>query len=211
MPLINAFEPATPSPRACMVDAPVMGGTIAQMIDLANHLGVGRARRVVHSNFTRGQGIFADLVDRTDIFTAFTDPPSSSETLEIPWLSSPLGRYAYLFLTIQASGTTPAIVAELYKLDVTGAAHTLIDAGCQWNTTNNRLTPSVRRGQVVTYPIQTIGTGAQVQATGAGVSDPRPLVIPLANRGDRLMVRLSCAEVRVEAVDIFELYEESWS
>jgi len=194
-----------------MVDAPVMGGTIAQMIDLANHLGVGRARRVVHSNFTRGQGIFADLVDRTDIFTAFTDPPSSSETLEIPWLSSPLGRYAYLFLTIQASGTTPAIVAELYKLDVTGAAHTLIDAGCQWNTTNNRLTPSVRRGQVVTYPIQTIGTGAQVQATGAGVSDPRPLVIPLANRGDRLMVRLSCAEVRVEAVDIFELYEESWS
>lgn len=194
-----------------MVDAPVMGGTIAQMIDLANHLGVGRARRVVHSNFTRGQGIFADLVDRTDIFTAFTDPPSSSETLEIPWLSSPLGRYAYLFLTIQASGTTPAIVAELYKLDVTGAAHTLIDAGCQWNTTNNRLTPSVRRGQVVTYPIQTIGTGAQVQATGAGVSDPRPLVIPLANRGDRLMVRLSCTEVRVEAVDIFELYEESWS
>ena len=194
-----------------MVDAPVMGGTIAQMIDLANHLGVGRARRVVHSNFTRGQGIFADLVDRTDIFTAFTDPPSSSETLEIPWLSSPLGRYAYLFLTIQASGTTPAIVAELYKLDVTGAAHTLIDAGCQWNTTNNRLTPSVRRGQVVTYPIQTIGTGAQVQATGAGVSDPRPLVIPLANRGDRLMVRLSCTEVRVEAVDIFELYEESWA
>lgn len=211
MPLINAFEPAVPSPRSCMVDVPVMGGTIAQMMDLANHLGVGRARRVIHGNFTRGQGTFADLVDRTDIFTMFTEPPSSSETLEIPWLSSPLGRYAYLFLTIQASGTTPAIVAELFKLDTTGAAHTLIDAGCQWNTTNNRLTPSVRRGQVVTYPIQTIGTGAQVQATGAGVSDPRPLVIPLANRGDNLMLRLSCTEVRVEAVDIFELYEESWS
>ena len=194
-----------------MVDVPVMGGTIAQMMDLANHLGVGRARRVIHANFTRGQGTFADLVDRTDIFTMFTEPPSSSEILEIPWLSSPLGRYAYLFLTIQASGTTPAIVAELFKLDTTGAAHTLIDAGCQWNTTNNRLTPSVRRGQVVTYPIQTIGTGAQVQATGAGVSDPRPLVIPLANRGDNLMLRLSCTEVRVEAVDIFELYEESWS
>lgn len=194
-----------------MVDVPVMGGTIAQMMDLANHLGVGRARRVIHGNFTRGQGTFADLVDRTDVFTMFTEPPSSSETLEIPWLSSPLGRYAYLFLTIQASGTTPAIVAELFKLDITGGAHTLIDAGCQWNTTNNRLTPSVRRGQVVTYPIQTIGTGAQVQATGAGVSDPRPLVIPLANRGDNLMLRLSCTEVRVEAVDIFELYEESWA
>jgi hypothetical protein len=64
---------------------------------------------------------------------------------------------------------------------------------------------------VVTYPIQTIGTGAQVQATGAGVSDPRPLVIPLANRGDNLMLRLSCTEVRVEALDIFELYEESWA
>jgi len=194
-----------------MVDVPVMGGTIAQMMDLANHLGVGRARRVIHANFTRGQGTFADLVDRTDIFTMFTEPPSSSETLEIPWLSSPLGRYAYLFLTIQASGTTPAIVAELFKLDTTGGAHTLIDAGCQWNTTNNRLTPSVRRGQVVTYPIQTIGTGAQVQATGAGVSDPRPLVIPLVNRGDNLMLRLSCTEVRVEAVDILELYEESWA
>jgi len=194
-----------------MVDVPVMGGTIAQMMDLANHLGLGRARRAIHANFTRGQGTFADLVDRTDIFTQFLTPPSSSETLEVPWLSSPIGRYAYLFLTIQASGTTPAIVAELFKLDTTGGAHTLIDAGCQWNTTNNRLTPSVRRGQVVTYPIQTIGTGAQVQATGAGVSDPRPLVIPLANRGDNLMLRLSCTEVRVEAVDIFELYEESWA
>ena len=194
-----------------MVDVPVMGGTVAQMMDLANHLGVGRARRVIHANFTRGQGTFADLVDRTDVFTQFTTPPSSSETLEIPWLSSPLGRYAYLFLTIQASGTTPAIVAELFQLNTTGGAHTLIDAGCQWNTTNNRLTPSVRRGQVVTYPIQTIGTGAKVQATGAGVSDPRPLVIPLANRGDNLMLRLSCTEARVEAVDIFELYEESWS
>jgi hypothetical protein len=194
-----------------MVDVPVMGGTIAQMMDLANHLGVGRARRVIHSNWTRGQGTFADLVDRTDVFTQFTQAPSSSETLEVAWRSSPIGRYAYLFLTIQASGTTPAIVAELFQLNTTGGAHTLIDAGCQWNTINNRLTPSVRRGQVVTYPIQTIGTGAQVQATGAGVSDPRPLVIPLANRGDNLMLRLSCTEVRVEALDIFELYEESWA
>jgi hypothetical protein len=55
-----------------MVDVPVMGGTIAQMMDLANHLGVGRARRVIHSNWTRGQGTFADLVDRTDVFTQFT-------------------------------------------------------------------------------------------------------------------------------------------
>jgi hypothetical protein len=36
-------------------------------------------------------------------------------------------------------------------------------------------------------------------------------VIPLANRGDNLMLRLSCTEVRVEALDIFELYEESWA
>jgi len=194
-----------------MVDTPVMGGTMAQMIDLVNHLGVGRARRVIHANFTRGQGTFADLVDRTDIFTQFTEAPSSSETIEIPFRSSPIGRYAFLFLTIQASGSTPAIVAELFQMNTTGGAHTLIDAGCQWNTINNRLTPSVRRGQVVTYPIQTISTGAQIQATGAGVSDPRPLVIPSANRGDNLLLRLSCTEVRVEAADIFELYEESWA
>jgi hypothetical protein len=156
MPLINAFEPAVPSPRSCMVDVPVMGGTIAQMMDLANHLGVGRARRVIHSNWTRGQGTFADLVDRTDVFTQFTQAPSSSETLEVAWRSSPIGRYAYLFLTIQASGTTPAIVAELFQLNTTGGAHTLIDAGCQWNTINNRLTPSVRRGQSSLWPIEEI-------------------------------------------------------
>ena len=69
MALINAFEAATPSPRACMVDAPVMGGTMAQMIDLVNHLGAGRSRRVIHANFTRGQATFADVVDDTDIFT----------------------------------------------------------------------------------------------------------------------------------------------
>ena len=61
------------------------------------------------------------------------------------------------------------------------------------------------------YPVQVIGTGAQVQAASGGVDDPRPLVIPLANRGENLMLRLTAAEVNVEAVDIFELYEESWA
>ena len=211
MALINAFEAATPSTRACMVDAPVMGGTVAQMIDLLNHLGVGRSRRVIHANFTRGQGTFSDLDDPTDVFRPLIIPPPSAETLEIPFLSSPIGRHLLLFLTIQASGTTPSLLAELYKLDTTGSPHTLIDAGCQWDTVNNRLTPTIEQRGVPIYPVQVIGTGAQVQAASGGVDDPRPLVIPLANRGENLMLRLTAAEVNVEAVDIFELYEESWA
>lgn len=211
MALINAFEAAAPSPRACMVDAPVMGGTMAQMIDLVNHLGAGRSRRVIHANFTRGQGTFSDLVDDTDIFTPFLFNPPSTKTLEVPFLSSPIGRYLVLFLTVQASGTTPSLTVELFKLNTSGGAHTLIDAGVKWDTINNRITPTVEQGAVTVYPIQVITTGAQVQSAGAGVDDPRPLIIPSAQRGENLMVRFTCAEINIEAVDIFELYEENWA
>ena len=211
MTLINAFEAATPSPRACMVDAPVMGGTMAQMIDLVNHLGVGRSRRVIHANFTRGQATFADVVDDTDIFTPFLINPPSTETLEVPFLSSPIGRYLVLFLTVQASGTTPSLTVELFKLNTLGGAHTLIDNGVRWDSVNNRITPTIEQGAVTVYPVQIITTGAQVQPASGGVDDPRPLVIPAAQRGENLMVRLTCADINIEAVDVFELYEESWA
>ena len=194
-----------------MVDAPVMGGTLAQMIDLINHLGLGRSRRVIHSNFSNSTASFSDLTNKTDAVNQFTQAPPSFEELEIPWRSNPLSRHVFFFLTIQASDSFPAIVARLFELNTTGGAHALIDAGCQWNTTNNRLTPSVRSGQVVSYPIQTISTGAQIQPAGGVLSDPRPLVIPLSSRGGNLLLRLSCTSVRVLAVDIFELYQESWA
>ena len=76
------------------------------MIDLTNHLALGRARRCVHANFTRlAPKDFADLDANTDTIEIDEEAPESSELLEIPWLSSPMARYVVLFIRYRAASS----------------------------------------------------------------------------------------------------------
>jgi hypothetical protein len=212
MALIPAYQINAPSTRACNVDSPVFGGTIAQMIDLTNHLALGRARRCVHANFTRlTPKDFADLDGNTDTIEIDAEAPESSETLEIPWLSSPMARYVVLFIRYRATGS-PSIAADLYELNTTGGAHTRIDVGCSWSATNGRLqSTDYPQGGAIRYGLLEATTTAQIRDASGGVDDPRPLVIPSASRGLELMVRLDCVQTSITSVDVFELYEEQWS
>lgn len=212
MALINAYEIAVPSPRSCSVDSPVFGGTMASFIDLTNHLALGRARRAIHANFTRrSTEDFADLDGNTDSIDLDAIAPGSTETLEIPWLSSPMARYVTLYVRYRATGT-PSLTAELYELNTSGGAHTLLDAGCEWTTTNGRLQPTdYTEGRDTRYNLLELTTTAQIRAASGGVDEPRPLIVPSANRGNELMVRFTAAEVEITSVDIFELYEVEWS
>jgi hypothetical protein len=212
MALTNAYEIATPSPRSCSVDSPVFGGTVAQFIDLTNHLALGRARRVIHANFTRQlPKTFANLDGNTDSIDLDSEVPPSAEVLEIPWLSSPMARYVSLFVRYRASGT-PSLTAELYELNTTGGAHTQIDVGCEWTTVNGRLAPTnYTEGNVTRYALLELTTTAQIRAASGVVDEPRPLVVPAAYRGSELMIRLTAAEVEITSVDAFEIYEQEWS
>lgn len=212
MALINAYEIAVPSPRACSVDSPVFGGTMASFIDLTNHLALGRARRAIHANFTRqSTANFSDLDGKTNSIDLDAIAPASSEVLEIPWLSSPMARYVTLYVRYRATGTC-SLTAELFELNTSGGAHTLLDAGCEWTTTNGRLQPTdYTEGRETRYNLLELTTTAQIRTVSGGVDQPRPLFIPVANRGNELMVRLTAAEVEITSVDIFELYEEEFS
>ena len=212
MALINAYEIAVPSPRSCSVDSPVFGGTMASFIDLTNHLALGRARRAIHANFTRrSTADFADLDGNTNSIDIDAIAPASSEVLEIPWLSSPMARYVTLYVRYRATGT-PSLNAELFELNTSGGAHTLLDAGCEWTTVNGRIQPTdYTEGRDTRYNLLELTTTAQIRTVSGGVDAPRPLLIPVANRGSELMIRLTAAEVEVTSVDVFELYEEEFS
>mgnify|MGYP003117355655 CR=1 FL=1 len=219
MALIPAYEIAAPSKRACVVDGPVFGGTLAQMIDLNNHLALGRARRCVHANFTRpAPKDFADLDGNTNTIdldaVSFT---SSSELLEIPWLSSPMARYVVLFIRYRAAPSSSitqasSITASLSELNTGGGAHTQIDAGCSWSVTNGRLDSThYSQGVDVRYSLEEVTTTAQIRAASGGIDEPRPLIIPAASRGLELIVSLNTVMTQISSVDIFELYEEQFS
>ena len=212
MALIPAYQLPAPSTRACNVDAPVFGGTIAQMIDLTNPLALGRARRCVHANFTRlAPKDFADLDGNKDTIVFDSEIPTSSEVLEIPWLSSPMARYVALFVRYRATGSC-SLTAELYELNTSGGAHTQIDAGCVWSASNGRMqATNYQESEDTRYHLVELTTTTQIRAASGGVDEPRPLVVPSASRGLELMVRLTCAEVTVTSVDLFEIYEEEWS
>lgn len=212
MALIPAYQIAAPSTRACNVDSPVFGGTLAQMIDLINHLGLGRARRCVHANFTRlAPKSFADLDGKTNTIELDAETPVSSEILEIPWLSSPMARYAILFMRYRAASSA-SITASLFELNTSGGAHNQIDAGCSWSATNGRLDSTrYSEGAATRYALLEATTTAQIRDASGGVDEPRPLVIPSASRGLELMVRLDCTHVSITSVDVFELYEEQYS
>jgi hypothetical protein len=212
MALIPAYQINAPSTRACNVDSPVFGGTIAQMIDLTNHLALGRARRCVHANFTRlAPKDFADLDANTDTIEIDAEAPESSELLEIPWLSSPMARYVVLFIRYRAASSA-SINASLFELNTSGGAHVQIDFGCTWSTTNGRLqSTNYSEGVGTRYALLEATTTAQIRDASGGVDEPRPLVIPSASRGLELMVSLDCTQVSITSVDVFELYEEQWS
>ena len=213
MALIMSYQVAPPGSLACNVDAPVSGGTVSQIIDLTNHLALGRARRCVHSNLTRQLPLnYADLDAKTDVYIRDTQAPGSSEVIEVPWLSSATAEHLILYIRCRASGSTPSIIADLYELNTSGGAHAQIDKGCHWTTTNRQIGElTEREGQSLRYRLFELSTGATVQAASGAVDDPRPLVIPPASRGLELMVRFTCASVSIAAVDMMERFEESWS
>ena len=72
-------------------------------------------------------------------------------------------------------------------------------------------TDRLYRGRDTRYNLLELTTTAQNQGRVWRVDEPRPLVVPSANRGNELMVRFTAAEVEITSVDIFELYEVEWS
>ena len=211
MALILSYEIAAPSPRECNVDAPITGGSMASLVDLTNHLALARSRRVVHSSLSyqlpKNYTSYDAATDTADLDQHF---PVSSRTVEIPWLSSPLARYAWIRILLRAQDNS-SILAELYQLNAGGVAVKL-DGGCEWTLANQGLADlSYQVNDSTQYALGVVSTGATPRTAGAGVDEPRPLIIPVANRGDELMIKFTCVFADLFSVDIFELYEGSWS
>jgi hypothetical protein len=109
-----------------------------------------------------------------------------------------------------------SIEAELYTFAGVG-----LDTGpaCQWTTTNGTLPTAVEARffeafgrrfvhSDARYPLLRVTTGMAPAVSPVGPTRPRPLVIPDTNAGAELQLRLTTTNVRIVAVDAFEIYRE---
>ena len=190
---------------------PVMGAGMARLAESNLHLAAARYRTVVHHSFTYSR---INLPDNAISGSAIDwRAPLSTQTLEIPFQSSPMGRYVGAIIECTAVNTGNAsLLMELWTF---GAGAVIVDGGCIWSQSNGQLEPLDRGGN---YPRSTLTTGTQTTGLNVGAgsaTQPRCLYIPDDTttvsppnyRGERLMIRLTCVDVNPESIDIFEMFE----
>jgi hypothetical protein len=124
----------------------------------------------------------------------------SSEWLAIELVYGPTNLVDYV----------PQVIIELYTLGITGAPRGVkIDEGIRFQAPYDLV--SARQGSGT--GVQRTHTGAQPYAFPSGglssFTEPRPLYVPEANRGDVLLLSVQAENCRVFAVNVFDIYKEA--
>jgi len=202
---------APPPTQSTKWQRPVTGGGISRLADVALYQAAARYRRVSHHSFTY---LRINLPDNALSGSAINwRAPASTQTVEVPFTPSIMGRYigAIIECTASRSGA-PSILMELWTY---GAAPTCIDGGCTWSQVNGHILPEDRGGN---YPRSTLSTGTRTRGTNVALgaaTTPRCLFVPDDTstlkppnyRGEPLMLRLTCVDLNPESIDIFEMFE----
>lgn len=105
-------------------------------------------------------------------------------------------------------------------VDLKGYAGGNLDVGpaCGWTTTDGTLPTAVivdNAGYAGglpfvsgRYPVLAVTTGMHIEDAPTNPTRPRPLIIPSTNGGAELLVELETVNVRILAVDVWQMYEE---
>jgi hypothetical protein len=216
IPISASLEQARPPQEAALrISRSVSSGTLATMADAQNHLVGWRGRRAAHMQV----GYSALLGAGSG--PAFDDPNGKGfGTLYLPWVCSPRAEQAQVVLTYQASvvATNTNIKIALDAINF-GGVNTIIDpiSGAGWAyehrtdegtlDTGRRLAAFSGVATTSEYPVMTVSTGDLVVASPTvGVTAPRCLNIPAANRGSPLALVVRWQECRVISIDVQELW-----
>ena len=109
----------------------------------------------------------------------------------------------------QEATQEPYITIELYTLGTTTPKGTKIDEGIKFQAPYDLV--GIRQGSGTTA--QRSHTGAQPYAFPSGglstFTEPRPLYVPQANRGDVLLLCVQATNCRLLAVNVFDIYKEA--
>ncbi len=207
---------------------PISGATVSGFASQVMHYRGVRCRRAAHKQWCYttdpngvGVGGFASAGN-----VVYQDPEGVSRTYRVWWASGVDVEHVIVTFQYQASTVTLSasskqdikVVATLYKkgagiIDAPDAA----SAACRWSIKDGTLGLRAEDGgttgsgeNVVLWPLLDATTGDRPRSPAAPYPNgPRPLVVPSANRGDDLELRLETTYCRIVAVDVWELAEES--
>ena len=217
VPISDSLEQARPPQEAALrVSRSVSAGTLATMADAQNYLAGWRGRRAAHMQV----GYSALLGGGAG--PAFDNPQGKGMgIIYLPWTCSPRAEQVQVVITYQASlvATNTNIKIALEAVNF-GGVNTIIDpiSGAGWayehRTDEGTLDTGSRIADYTTaplityeYPAMTVSSGDLVVASPtAGVTAPRCLNIPAANRGAPLTLVIQWQECRVLSVDVQELW-----
>lgn len=191
----------------------VLGGAVSQMaLSLKQLQGVKfRAAASYHvGRSTWSTGFYVGA----QIFTGGFEPITKGYTqdTDIFIATMPSSEWLALEITYGATGDPsfdPWISAELYAQSATDFKHTKIDDGIKFEAPLDLATEVNIRG-VQVGKVDTGGEPYPIPSGGfSGFTEPRPLYIPSAYRGQVLTICLQTEGAIIFNVNVFDIYQEA--
>jgi len=198
-----------PSPEGCYNGQIVMGTTLGQisngLAQISNAKALGEAHyQVAHSLY--GTNGFSSAIGGT-VFVEVLSSYKATREYNFLYQSTHLSSQLAVLINYNAYSDNTAITPDLkLRLRDTASnsyAGTLLDYGVRFE---NNLHLQTNRSDL--QPRQ-IFTGCQTIAapTGTAYDFPRPLYVPVANRGELLNVQILVDSIALVSVHIYDIYQ----
>jgi hypothetical protein len=193
-----------PLDQEVQIASPVLGSTIAQIINGMQHLAFGKARETAIA-FVSRSNVNAWIIVNDPIFNDFTVLRSASGSYNYIHLfrSSKICEHVGFILKYYATEGTSEITVSLVRNPTT--TQDIIDSGCNMSIGSGELVVN----DVGPAQVNEISSSDDTSQTGTVLTSySRPLYVPEAYRGELLALNIACIDTRLDMIGAYELYKE---
>ena len=193
-----------PLDQEVQIAAPVLGSTIAQIINGMQHLAFGKARETAIA-FNSRSNIEAWATFNNPLSKDFTILRSASGSYDYIHLfrSSKICEHVGFILKYYATEGTSEITVSLVRNPTT--TQDIIDNGCNMSITSGELVVN----DTGPTQINELSSSDDTSQTGTTLTAySRPLYVPEAYRGELLALKIACIDTRLDMIGAYELYKE---
>ena len=193
-----------PLDQEVQIASPVLGSTIAQIVNGMQHLAFGKARETAIA-FNSRSNIEAWAVVNNPLFQDFSILRSASGSYDYIHLfrSSKICEHVGFILKYYATEGTSEITVSLVRNPTT--TQDIIDNGCNMSITSGELVVN----DTGPTQINEISSSDDTSQTGTTLTAySRPLYVPEAYRGELLALKIACIDTRLDMIGAYELYKE---
>lgn len=193
-----------PLDQEVQIASPVLGSTIAQIINGTQHLAFGKARETAIA-FNSRSNIEAWATFNNPLSKDFTILRSASGSYDYIHLfrSSKICEHVGFILKYYATEGTSEITVSLVRNPTT--TQDIIDNGCNMSITSGELVVN----DTGPTQINELSSSDDTSQTGTTLTAySRPLYVPEAYRGELLALKIDCIDTRLDMIGAYELYKE---